>query len=38
MAFSAVFEIANQEMIPVFAFQGYFVNEPTNDRLMLFGS
>ena len=38
MAFSAVFEIANQEMIPVFAFQRYFVNEFTNDGLDASGS
>jgi len=33
MAFPTIFEIANQEMIPVFAFQRYFVNEFTNDGL-----
>jgi hypothetical protein len=36
MAFPTVFEIANQEMIPVFAFQRYFANELTNDGLDAF--
>jgi hypothetical protein len=36
MAFSAVFEVADEEMISVFLFKRYFVNEPAKDGLDAF--